>query len=136
MRYQHLFKVHELPHLQADTIRNYYVRNEYRKKWHRYVEQIALLERARPSEPLRFCGLHGIRYSSGQEPDRINLWYSFKAMVDGLIEGRSAIIIDDSPKYVLEERYTFVKIKRNEQKRVSLLVYELPDPAEPDPHQR
>lgn len=80
------------------------IRTRYRQQWHEKVYWAVYQAGRRPSSPLTAVEVHGVRHSS-QLPDRINTWYSFKCVVDGLIE--ADVIWDDSPDYIIEESYTW-----------------------------
>lgn len=95
--YDHTFRFGELPALQPDTMSRF-VKHRYRKHWHKYVAQLVMIERARPRDPLPHVEIRCMRHSS-REPDRDNLWYSFKPVVDGF--KRAGVILDDTPKVIV-----------------------------------
>lgn len=113
-----------LPSTQADVMQQK-VRWAYRKKWHKRIADEIMIQHARPKELLTRVGIHGIRFSSVQ-PDRINLWYSWKPLIDACI---GVIFVDDSPKYILDEKYTWERAAPKEG-RVLLLIREIPPAGE------
>lgn len=97
------FKIDELPDSQAD-VQKVRIRTRYRKDWHEKVYWAVYQNGRRPSVPLTSVEVYGVRHSS-QIPDRINTWYSFKCVVDGLIE--AGVILNDSPHVIIRENYTW-----------------------------
>ncbi len=112
----------ELPTLQGDVMQRW-TRAKYRQGWY---DKIAVAAHGHiPRTPLTTAAVFGCRYSS-REPDRINLWYSFKPLLDGLIH--AGIIFDDNPGILMDEDYSWQKAKPKSGS-VSLRVQEL-DPLE------
>jgi hypothetical protein len=78
--------------------------------------------RKKPAEPIKKARITVTRYSSGTL-DRDNMYFTFKPIIDGLV--MAGIIIDDGFDQVKELNPIQVKIKRNEPKKVDVLVEEL-----------
>ncbi len=114
-----------LPDTQAD-VQQLRTRSKYRKDWYERVYWEVYQKGKRPAEPLELAAIYGVRHSS-QQPDRINLWYSFKPLVDGLI--RAGVIKDDAPRYLASEHYSWEWVPKGEA-WVSLRVVEIRDPQD------
>lgn len=99
-RYEQTFEFPELPPLQPDQAPHWAIRARHRKRWHRFVAELVLVQRARPTAPLRHARVICTRYSA-VAPDADNLGYSFKPLVDGLVE--AGVLADDSPDVLEQE---------------------------------
>jgi hypothetical protein len=95
------FTLPELPGTQADVLQMR-ARSAERKRWHEMVYWAVLEAGGRPKSPITRASIFGYRHSS-QRPDTINLYFSFKAIVDGLIVAK--VIDDDNPKVLVDEGY-------------------------------
>lgn len=134
--YSITFNINELPTLQADKFVHNKARSGYRKKWHTWMQTAMWINgTAPPPVPLKRCKILGIRYCVGVPPDRINVWYSFKTLVDACNElhydkkgrryGLLGIIEDDSPSVVIEEDYYSERVKHKYEQRVTLTITEV-----------
>ncbi|GAG46251.1 unnamed protein product [marine sediment metagenome] len=110
-----------LPDTQADVV-TWKQRSAERKLWHKEVYWEARQQHLIPKTPLTRVSVRGVRFSN-KMPDRCNLWYSFKAIVDGLT--KAGIIADDNPWILLHEDYDWMFVKDNRQFGVRLVVEEL-----------
>ena len=113
------FKGYPLPGLQGGVAQKW-TRARERGAWHLRVAELVLESRKRPKEPWSEAGVICTRYASGVEPDRQNLSYSFKAIVDGL--KRSWVIADDNPSVLLIERYEFERVEHRNEHKVTVTV--------------
>lgn len=113
------FKGYPLPSTQAD-VKQWRVRYDDRDKWHTRVWELVLESGNRPKEPWTEAGVICTRYSSGVEPDRQNLGYSFKALLDGLKLAR--VIADDKPEVLLIERYLFERVEHRIDHKLTVTV--------------
>lgn len=75
-----------------------------------------------PPQPIKKARVSFIRYSSGTL-DRDNLYFTFKSIIDGLVQ--SGVILDDGFEMVKELYPAQVKIKRTEKKKIEVTVEEL-----------
>jgi Holliday junction resolvase RusA-like endonuclease len=91
----------------------------FTKTWKRKVW--AAVWPLRPPEPLKKARLTLTRHSSVR-PDSDNLTFSFKAIIDGLVEAR--VLEDDSFKHIGFPDYRWEKAKKSEG-HVSIKVEEL-----------
>ena len=101
-----------LPELQADKMHRL-MRAKYRKRWH-----LAVYDELRAAgwryDHTRWneLGFEYTRASSGKRPDYINLVYSAKAMIDGLI---GLLIEDDNDEIIPIQQFKYEKCKRIDQ---------------------
>ncbi len=124
-----------LPHLQADKMQ-IHQRSKYRKIWHDMVIAAVHDEGGPPPEPLKHAELVGIRYCMGEPPDRPNVWYSFKPLVDALtppkidkllrLSGGCAVLEDDNPSVLVLENYYSVRVRNLDEQRIVLSIEESP----------
>lgn len=112
-------EIPELPRLQADVMQKW-ARMAYRKKWHDLIHYALLEAGGPPKQPLDHAAITGVRYCCGIQPDWINVVYSFKPLVDGLI--KAGMIVDDNPSVLLEEHYSAVRVPHRVDQRVTLRV--------------
>ncbi len=125
LRVWHLrFDDQPLPKTQADVMKRW-ARAKYRTFWHSRVREEVLCSGGPPPSPLLYAAVRGERHSSSR-PDRINVWYSFKAIVDGL---NLHVILDDNPGVIIHEDYQWVKAPPKNG-FVTLDVYELRGPED------
>lgn len=136
-------RVTKLPLLQADKFRDVHARNSYRKLWAEHTVLGQAKSCHSPSSPLKKANILGIRYSVGKPPDRINVWSSFKPIVDALqaptwIPGKMgkrgrwsigcSIIENDSPEVLVEEEYRSVRVPHLTEQRIEIHITEVLDP--------
>jgi hypothetical protein len=94
----------ELPEPQADVMQRH-ARARYRKRWHRTVAEVVMVERVRPTWPLTDASIRLTRHCMPKRliKDYGNLVYSFKAPIDGLVRAR--VLADDSMTVLAVETY-------------------------------
>ena len=73
-----------------------------------------------PPRPLEKAQVVGIRYCAGVQPDRVNVWSSMKAPLDGMI--RCGLILDDNPGVLLGEDYYSVRVRTRAEQRLTISV--------------
>lgn len=95
------------PELSNGGRAHWAVINKQRQRWHAAVARAVLFK---PQEPLTMVKLTCIRHSSNK-CDYDNLVYSFKPVVDGLVN--AGIIIDDDLFTIVERRYFWCKTSRD-----------------------
>jgi Holliday junction resolvase RusA-like endonuclease len=117
--YEADFWIPELPTLQADQMM-LAVRSRYRKRWRKLIGELVVYERQKPDAPLVEATLICTRYSK-KAPDYGNLVYSFKPLVDGLVE--HGVLKDDSMDVLKIEIYHWEK--RGEGEGVEIKVRQL-----------
>ncbi len=93
-----------LPTLQADVMQKW-DRTKYRKEWHKRVWLAVRESGEKPREPWKTAGIVVVRHSALPEPDRDNLAYSAKVILDGLV--KAGVIADDAPANLEIQRYTW-----------------------------
>lgn len=106
--YSLLLTFDDLPDLQADVMQKW-ARSKYRKMWRERVYWAVRQATGIPPEPLEYASIHCIRQSA-QVPDRANLAYSFKPILDALIKGKGKanVLVDDEPQVLLHEHYSWM----------------------------
>ena len=77
-----------------------------------------------PPAPLKRAQVIGVRYATGVIPDKINLYFSFKVLVDGLIH--CGVLHDDAPEFLCGgEDYLHVRVKTKAEQKCELSVVEV-----------
>ena len=136
--YAKRIKLGRLPRLQTDKM-SPWGRKHHHDFWHKRVVEAVLEAGGAPGEPLRAAEIVGIRYCAGTPPDRINVWASFKCLVDALqAPGRrpkdckigASVIVDDSPVTLVSEDYYSVRVATRAEERITLSIRDR-DPAQP-----
>lgn len=112
-------KVTQLPVLQADVMQRWQ-RKRYREVWRHQVALARQVAGPLPQKPLTSAQVVGIRYCCGTQPDRQNVWYSFKPLTDGLIA--AGLILDDNPSVLVAEDYYAQPVKTRAEQRIELSV--------------
>lgn len=95
------------PELSNGGRAHWAVINKQRQRWHAAVARSIEF---RPIEPLKMCSIICHRYSSNK-CDYDNLVYSFKPVVDGLVN--AGIIVDDDLFTIVERKYLWSKTSRD-----------------------
>lgn len=90
------------------------------KTIHKLIHLLTI--KSRPEKPISSARVSIWRHSSGTL-DRDNLYFTFKPIIDGLVE--AGVILDDGFDMVKELYPHQVKISRKEAKKVVVLVEEL-----------
>lgn len=116
-----------LPYLQADQF-NRFKRANYRKIWAGMVKASVWDQGGPPRKPWKHVTVRGIRYCTGVPPDRPNVWYSFKPLIDALNE---FVIEDDNPSVIIEESYHSVRVEKKAQQRIVIII----DPLQYTPNE-
>ena len=126
-----------LPRLQADVMQ-YRQRAAYRKLWRNVVIAAVYEAGGPPKEPFEHAEITGIRSCTGVPPDRCNVWYSFKCLVDAVTPPRQekrgrgvmhfggiAIIEDDNPSVVRKEDYYSAQVSTKQEEGIYLRIREV-----------
>ena len=97
MSYSETFTIPGLPRLNAADYVHWRQLHRERRQWGDLVA-VATIGR-RPSQPLERARVKLTRIScSSREPDRDNLYHSFKPVLDGLV--KCGILLDDKPSVI------------------------------------
>ena len=91
------FRIDHLPGTQADVHRDWFVRNAYRKRWHKRVAEAVLVAGSGPPAPLSRAEVVCVRHSA-READPDNVTYSFKSILDGFV--KAGVLADDTSEVV------------------------------------
>jgi hypothetical protein len=128
--YAKRIKLGRLPKLQTDKM-SPWGRKQHHDFWHMRVVEAVLESGGPPHQPLTRASITGIRYCAGIQPDRINIWASFKCIIDALqVPGHrkkdckigASVIMDDSPATLVAESYYSVRVPTRAEERVTILV--------------
>ena len=126
--YKIFLSFEDLPELQADVMQKW-TRSKYRKMWRERVYWAVRQAGGPPPKPLDCAGLYCKRYSS-QLPDRANLAYSFKPLVDALLKGKKKanVLVDDNPSILIVEEYVWIP-RPVGQGKITIEIVQWPDLA-------
>lgn len=120
MKYFYKFSICALPKLPNGSHGHWADVNKKRKLWHSWVESQVIF--MKPKEPLKAVKLTFARVST-TPCDFDNMVYSFKPVVDGLVN--SKIIHDDDYETILERHYHFIKCKTRKEHRIEVTIEEI-----------